>query len=651
MTVLGSPTPKSRAPHGPAIKMPAGLARVARLVENNRAFVGLGVMILIGLIIGGTLFHATNTSSVTSPVRHAGSVGGGGGGGGGGGIGGGGIGGGVRVDVGVIGGSNATGGDADKPTDPTAGDIGAAAASSSSSSSSSSTTRTSSSSSSSRPSDANANAGVVRRGYKPRHNMTRTWHGVLAVLVFITGYVLAVMEEQIGRGFKKSIPITVSAGVIWVLVALGYRDKGHSTALVTQAARHNLTEFVEVFLFLLCAMTFINTMQQLNVFHKLRYWLVDSGFSYRSCFWITGLIAFWLSPIADNLTTAVLMGAVVSSLGGNEREYVAMCCVNIVVAANAGGAFSPFGDLTTLMVWQKGKLKLDEFPKLLVPSLVNWLVPALMMNRRIVDAVPPRVDVGDVRLLPGAVEVMLLFVGTVVMTACFHSYAHLPPVLGMMTGLGLLKVFGWWRNRSNYPRGGAGAGAMSTPEDAHGQGREMDDVEARGVGKGGGKGGAGAGAASRFPGGPTSSGAPLDIFKRLEQTDWDTLIFFYGVIMCVGGLGVMGYLNAVSNYAYGNWGPDVANVAIGLLSAVIDNIPMMYAVLSTEPSMTKPEWLLLTLTAGVGGSLLSIGSAAGVGLMGVAPRSYTFQSHLRWAPAVVTGYFASVLAHTLLNGL
>ena len=110
---------------------------------------------------------------------------------------------------------------------------------------------------------------------------------------------------------------------------------------MTQAARHNLTEFVEVFLFLLCAMTFINTMQQLNVFHKLRYWLVDSGFSYRSCFWITGLIAFWLSPIADNLTTAVLMGAVASSLGGNEREYVAMCCVNIVVAANAGGAFSP----------------------------------------------------------------------------------------------------------------------------------------------------------------------------------------------------------------------------------------------------------------------------------------------------------------------
>ena len=93
---------------------------------------------------------------------------------------------------------------------------------------------------------------------------------------------------------------------------------------MTTAARHNLTEFVEVFLFLLCAMTFINTMHRLNVFNKLRWFLVESGFSYRSCFWITGLIAFWLSPIADNLTTAVLMGAVISNLGHGYDEYLSL---------------------------------------------------------------------------------------------------------------------------------------------------------------------------------------------------------------------------------------------------------------------------------------------------------------------------------------
>merc|ERR550537_1530047 len=142
-------------------------------------------------------------------------------------------------------------------------------------------------------------------------------------------------------------------------------------------------------------MTFINTMHRLNVFNRLRWFLVESGFSYRSCFWITGLIAFWLSPIADNLTTAVLMGAVISNLGHGYDEYVSMCCVNIVVAANAGGAFSPFGDLTTLMVWQKGTLSLADFPRLLIPSIVNWVVPACLMHPYVKDGAPQKASEED----------------------------------------------------------------------------------------------------------------------------------------------------------------------------------------------------------------------------------------------------------------
>ena len=484
-----------------------------------------------------------------------------------------------------------------------------------------------------------------KSGKRPMHNMTGTWQGMLSLLVFIAGYTAAIMEESVGHGFKKSIPVTLAAGIIWVLVALGYREGGHSLYFVTTAARHNLTEFVEVFLFLLCAMTFINTMHRLNVFNRLRWFLVESGFSYRSCFWITGLIAFWLSPIADNLTTAVLMGAVISNLGHGYDEYVSMCCVNIVVAANAGGAFSPFGDLTTLMVWQKGKVRLEEFPGLLAPAVVNWLVPAFLMNRRIKDAVPPRVE-GEVAvaLLPGAVEVILLFVATVFMTACFHSYAHLPPVLGMMTGLGMLKVYGWWRGRALDKKNDAEE--TSTPDDEEAgavQSPRKPTPRPSSAEPDGGMGG-------RIGGGDGRKDHALDIFKRLEQTEWDTLIFFYGVIMCVGGLGVMGYLSALSTFMYGNFGPNVANVVLGALSAVIDNIPMTYAVLQTDPLMTTTQWLLLTLTAGVGGSLLSVGSAAGVGLMGVNSRCYTFRSHLKWTPAVALGYLASVIVHLIVNG-
>ena len=480
---------------------------------------------------------------------------------------------------------------------------------------------------------------VIIEGKRDKSNqkdLTRSWQGVLSVVVFVCGYALAIAEESIGRGFKKSIPITVAAGIIWVLVALGYRDKGHAVALVTQAARHNLTEFVEVFLFLLCAMTFINTMTQLNVFARIRSWLQESGFSYRSCFWVTGTVAFWLSPIADNLTTAVLMGAVVSAVGKGEPEYVAMCCVNIVVAANSGGAFSPFGDLTTLMVWQRGTLSLADFPRLLIPSIVNWVVPACLMHPYVKDGAPQKAseeDLASSRLEPGAIEVICLFLGTVVMTAMFHSYAHLPPVLGMMTGLGLLKLFGWSRTSKTSSQRGtmsddAGGGNYSLEMD--GVLNQKDDLEYARTKKG--------------------NDRALDIFKRLEQTEWDTLIFFYGVIMCVGGLGVLGYLELLSHNSFRVLGANAACILIGLLSAVIDNIPMMYAVLSTEPAMSKSEWLLITLSAGVGGSLFSVGSAAGVGLMGVS-HSYTFLSHLRWTPIVLVGYFASILTHFMVNGM
>lgn len=119
--------------------------------------------------------------------------------------------------------------------------------------------------------------------------------------------------------------------------------------------------------------------------------------------------------------------------------------------------------------------------------------------------------------------------------------------------------------------------------------------------------------------------------------------------MCVGGLGFIGYLEMASQLLYGQLGATYANIAIGLLSSVVDNIPVMFAVLTMNPEMPVGQWLLVTLTAGVGGSLLSIGSAAGVALMGQARGHYTFMSHLRWTPVIALGYFGSIGAHMLLN--
>lgn len=142
---------------------------------------------------------------------------------------------------------------------------------------------------------------------------------------------------------------------------------------------------------------------------------------------------------------------------------------------------------------------------------------------------------------------------------------------------------------------------------------------------------------------------PLDFFNRLARAEWDTLLFFYGVVMCVGGPGFIGYLSLILSELYIDPGPTFANIAVGVLPAIGDNIPVMFAVPGMNPDMELGQWLLVTLTACVGGSMLSIGSAAGVALMGLAYGKYTCFGHLKWTPVIILGYAASIMVHMRLN--
>jgi Na+/H+ antiporter NhaD/arsenite permease-like protein len=143
--------------------------------------------------------------------------------------------------------------------------------------------------------------------------------------------------------------------------------------------------------------------------------------------------------------------------------------------------------------------------------------------------------------------------------------------------------------------------------------------------------------------------AHFDVFNKVAKAEWDTLLFFFGVILSVGGLGFMGYLAMTSEMMYVELGTTNANILVGILSAIVDNIPVMFAVLTMNPDMSLGQWLLVTLTAGVGGSLLSVGSAAGVALMGQSKGLYTFGSHLKWMPVIALGYAASIVAHLWIN--
>lgn len=425
------------------------------------------------------------------------------------------------------------------------------------------------------------------------HALASSWAGYFSLVAFLVAYTLVIFEEKLH--LRKSKPVILIGCLMWAAIALyeALNGGGHAEEHV----KHLIGEIGELFFFILVAMTFINTLQERLVFESLKSWLIRKGYSYRALFWITGIITFFLSAVADNLTSALLMATVVSSVSSN-RRFIVPAFVNVIIAANAGGAWSPFGDITTLMVWTAGKASALEFLYLFVPSLVNWFLPAAVMFMFIPNEKPQGSD-EVIGMKKGAKRIIFLGFATIAIAVSFHQFLHLPPFLGMMTGLGLLMFMGYYLERHEK--------ALNSTAEKH-----------------------------------------FNIFRKVEKAEFDTLFFFFGIITAVGALQYAGYLALLSISMYGGLGSTMANTAIGIISAVVDNIPVMYAVLQMSPEMGVDQWLLATLTAGTGGSLLSIGSAAGVAVMGVRRDLYTFTSHLKWAPVIALGYFGGIAAWWLL---
>ncbi len=445
-------------------------------------------------------------------------------------------------------------------------------------------------------------------------NYTSSGVGYAALIIFGLAYCLVMAEEYLQ--LRKSKPVLLAAGLIWLIIGFTFQSDGHAE-MAKHALEHNLLEYAQLLLFLLVAMTYISAMEERRLFDALQAWMVNKGFNFRTLFWITGILSFFISPIADNLTTALLMCAVVLKVGGENKNFVNLACINIVIAANAGGAFSPFGDITTLMVWQTGLVSFNQFLTLFVPSVANYLVPAVIMSFFIPKDKPDSLK-EVIELKRGARRIVVLFLLTIATAVAFHGFLHFPPVMGMMMGLAYLQFFGFFL-RKTLPMSLAKKRARALASQDEDALRKLGSV------------------------------VPFDVFRRVSHAEWDTLLFFYGVVMCVGGLSLLGYLGMASEIMYTQWNPVWANIMVGILSAIIDNIPVMFAVLTMQPDMTLGNWLLVTLTAGVGGSLLSIGSAAGVALMGAAHGKYTFFGHLKWAPIIALGYVASIALHLLIN--
>ncbi len=419
-------------------------------------------------------------------------------------------------------------------------------------------------------------------------DITMTWVGFACLLVFVVGYYFVAAEEK--YAIDKAKPALFIGTFMFILVALYYAMNGLSMDLVHTQAQHLILEIAEIFFFLFVAMTYIESLIHMGVFDRLKYNLISKGYTYRKLYWLTGILAFFLSPIADNLTTALILSTVLITIERNRKDFLVPGAINIVVAANAVGACSPFVDITTLMAWTAGKGEFTDFMFLFPASILGYLATAVLLARVVPNTVPDFDASKEVKpkMHEGAKVVMALGVFTIFCAVMSHQVLHLPAMWGMMFGLALLKLFSYSLKKK--------------------YGSEH-----------------------------------FNVFHSIAKIENNTLMFFFGILAAVGALYFIGWL-ALAAVVYDPHvlGPTWSNIGVGFLSAVVDNVPVMSAVLKANPDMGLDQWMLVTLTAGVGGSLISFGSAAGVGVMGKLHGIYTFGSHMKYAWTILIGYIVSI---------
>ena len=416
-------------------------------------------------------------------------------------------------------------------------------------------------------------------------DLATTPFGWLLLAIFVVGYYFIAAEEK--YHINKAKPALFTGTFLFMLLGGYYAINGLDFSAFDNEIAHLILEIAEIFFFLFVAMTFIEALIERNVFDALKEKLLGAGYDYKKLFWVTGLLAFFISPVADNLTTALILSTVLITIEKDNKAFLVPAAINIVVAANAGGAWSPFGDITTLMAWSAGKGAFVDFLFLFPASILGWGVTGFLLSKFVPQGHPKKIDGQEpVAIHKGGKVIIGLGIFTIASAVLGKQLMHLPPMWGMLFGLSLLQLYAYTLKKYHD-----------------------HDIE---------------------------------IYKSVSKIENDTLLFFFGILAAVGALHFAGFLGHAVKL-YDMFDPMYVNIGVGFLSAIIDNVPVMSAVLKSNPDLPLAQWMLVTLTAGVGGSLISFGSAAGVGVMGKLKGIYTFSAHMKLSWAILVGYFVSVV--------
>jgi NhaD family Na+/H+ antiporter len=419
------------------------------------------------------------------------------------------------------------------------------------------------------------------------------WKCLLIVLVFCMGYVAIILEHCI-KVNKSAVALFI--GVICWAIYLGCSAAPASEHL--KILGHHVSEVSQIIFFLMGAMTLVELVDSHRGFKMVTDKIRTN--SNRKMLWIIAIIAFFLSAVLDNLTTTILMVSVLRKLVPHRSERFLLCCV-VVIAANAGGAWTPIGDVTTTMLWINGQLSsIAVMKSLFLPSVISLLIPlawyTLQAKGRLSTVSQPA---SEAAAMPGAKPVFFLGIGGLVFVPIFKAVTGLPPFMGVILALSVVWLV---TDLMHYPY------------------KERESL--------------------RVP-------------HILTRVDTSGVLFFLGILLCVDALQAAGILQVVADWLDATFKSQaVIATLIGFFSAVVDNVPLVAATMGMYSLEVYPMdssfWHMIAYAAGTGGSMLIIGSSAGVALMGMEKIDFISYAKKATLP-VALGYLGGMGVYLLLQ--
>ncbi|HEY5994296.1 MAG TPA: sodium:proton antiporter NhaD [Gallionellaceae bacterium] len=410
-----------------------------------------------------------------------------------------------------------------------------------------------------------------------------SWVGISVLLIFSIGMLLIVFEALLHMDkFKPALFMLTAFLVIGVYYYFS-GDAPNRFEHFIEIQKENESELFSLIAFMAFMWMIVEILGERGVFSALNSALISRGLSATAMFWATGVLAALLSPFINNITTAMIFGKSIKDISRNQDyRHIALC--NLIIASNSGVWF--LGTATSLMVVLAGKISIVGLLALLPAGLIGWAASAAVlqifyMNRLqgdLIDTTP-----SNAQIKPGGVGMIFFSIAAIAAAVVMNIALHIDIEYAIGAGLSIVGLYAWRLKHRGHS---------------------------------------------------------VALLAQLQKVEWNTLLFFIGIISGVAALNHVGWLTYISQL-FEKLSPTAVNVILGMISGVLDNVPVEAAALMSNPQLDNSQWALNALMVGIGGSFTVIGSAAGVMVMSL-DKSYSFGKHLKFLPAILTNFFVSL---------